>query len=166
MLLIRPAQTGDEAAVAGVHVRSWQGGYRGLLPDAYLDALKPEDRARRYSFGDTDPLKPATLVALADGAICGFATTLITAGSSKGELAALYVDPEHWSRGVGTPLLAEARARLAGRGCTSAELWVLVGNTRAQRFYERHGWRADGVARSQEIWGISVQECRYSRRLP
>ena len=26
--------------VARVHVRSWQAGYRGLLPDAYLDGLR------------------------------------------------------------------------------------------------------------------------------
>ena|SRR5579872_38824 len=166
MLLIRPAQAGDEEAVGEVHVRSWQVGYRGLLPDAYLDALKPEDRARRYSFGDTDPLKPATLVALADDVICGFATTLITAGSRSGELAGLYMDPEHWGRGVGALLLAEAQARLDARGCSSAELWVLAGNTRAQRFYESHGWQPDGVTRTQQIWGISVQESRYTHRLP
>ena len=166
MLLIRPAQAGDETAVAGVHVSSWQVGYRGLLPDAYLDALKPEDRARRYTFGGPDPLKPATLVALVDGVIRGFATTLITAGSCQGELAALYVDPEHWGCGIGTLLLTEARVRLAARGYSSTVLWMLAGNTRAQHFYERHGWQADGVTRSQEIWGIAVQESRYTRRLP
>jgi hypothetical protein len=42
-------------------------GYRGLLPAAHLDALRPEERARRYTFGDADPLKPATSVALVDG---------------------------------------------------------------------------------------------------
>ena len=31
-------------AVARVHVRSWQVGYRGLLPDAYLDGLRAEER--------------------------------------------------------------------------------------------------------------------------
>ena len=46
--------------VARVHVRAWQVAYRNLLPDGYLDGLKPEDRARRYTFGGTDPREPMT----------------------------------------------------------------------------------------------------------
>jgi hypothetical protein len=36
-LIVRVARPDDAAAVAGVHVRSWQQGYRGLLPDDFLD---------------------------------------------------------------------------------------------------------------------------------
>lgn len=43
-MLVRAARTDDALAVAGVHVRSWQVGYRGLLPDAYLDGLRAEER--------------------------------------------------------------------------------------------------------------------------
>ncbi|MBV8804022.1 MAG: hypothetical protein JO042_03220, partial [Sinobacteraceae bacterium] len=55
--------------MACVHVRGWQVGYKGLLPDEYLASLKPEDRARRYNFGSTDPLLPQTLVAVEAGEI-------------------------------------------------------------------------------------------------
>ena len=48
--LIRPAGPDDALAVARVHVRSWQVAYRTLLPDEYLDGLRPEERARRYTF--------------------------------------------------------------------------------------------------------------------
>ena len=41
---LRRAVPGDENEVAEVHVRSWQVAYRGLLPDAYLDALRPAGR--------------------------------------------------------------------------------------------------------------------------
>jgi hypothetical protein len=43
---------------------------------------------------------------------------------------------------------------------------VLAGKARAERFYARDGWQADGMARSQEIWGITVQETHYICRLP
>lgn len=168
-LLLRPAVPEDAPAVARVHVRSWQAGYRGLLPDAYLENLKPEARARRYDFGIDDPHQPATLVAQVEHGICGFATTVLRReGPSPGlgELVGLYVDPDRWGREVGSWLLAEAQARLAARGCRSAELWVLSGNVRAQRFYGRHGWRAEGATRTQEVWGITVEEARYTRRLP
>jgi hypothetical protein len=62
-------------AVARVHVHSWQVAYRNLLPNDYLDQLRPEDRAARYDFAGVDPQKPHTIVAVEAGLIQGFATT-------------------------------------------------------------------------------------------
>ena len=124
-------------AVAAVNVRSWQHGYRGSLPDAYLDGLRPEDRAARYTFGRSGGGSPATIVVLEGGAVRGFATTGPARGEAHrelGELLALYVDPSSWGMGVGRRLLVEARARLTERGFTEAVLWLLAGNERAERF--------------------------------
>lgn len=155
--------------MARVHVRSWQVAYRGLLSGRYLDALKPEDRARRYTFSSGDPRTPFTLVALMDDTICGFATTLPTRDADsegKGELAGLYVDPDWWDCGVGRVLIAAARERLAAQGFATALLWVLDSNVRAQRFYGKDGWRPDGMRRVEKVWDVKVQEVRYSRPLP
>ena len=154
--------------VAGVHVRAWQVGYRGLLPDAYLDALRPEDRAGRYAFGNSDPQRPRTVVAVEDGAIVGFATVWPSPDPDMlhaGELAALYVDPPMWRSGVGRVLIAEARDLLERDGYREAALWVLVGNDRAQRFYRADGWQPDGQRRLQEVWGVTVDEMRFRRSL-
>ena len=155
-------------AVARVHVRSWQAAYRGLLPDEYLDGLRPEDRAARYSFEDPDPAKPFTIVAEDSGITTGFATT----GRSRdadaegcGELYALYVDPEHWNRRIGAQLIVAARARLVELGFQQAILWVMKGNTRAERFYQLDGWSADGTERAETLWGVTVSEVRYRRGL-
>lgn len=163
-MLLRPAQPIDAFAVARVHVRSWQAAYRGLLSDDYLDGLRPEDRAAKYDFTHADPQRPHTLVAVDAGQILGFATTMPSpdAGTPRlGELAALYVDPEHWHCGVGLALITAARAHLAAAGFTQAVLWVLLGNSRAARFYEKDGWIADGVKRTQLIWDIELDESRY-----
>ncbi|HEY5025072.1 MAG TPA: GNAT family N-acetyltransferase [Acidimicrobiales bacterium] len=169
MLRVRPARPDDAAPVAAVHVRSWQAGYRGLLPDDYLDGLRPEDRMSRYTLGSSDPEVPSTGVAERDGAVCGFVTT----GPSRdadvpdgGALLALYVDPEAWGLGVGRRLLAHGRGHLGRGGFTEATLWVLVGNDRAQRFYHADGWVPDGHRRVVEVWDIAVDEVRYRRRLP
>ena len=169
MLHLRPARPDDAADVAGVHVHSWQAGYRGLLPDDYLDALRPEDRMGRYAFGSTDPNEPSTVVATEDGVVCGFATTGPRTDSDPGaggEVLALYVDPEAWGLGVGRRLLAEAREQLRRRGCSDAVLWVLVGNDRAERFYRRDGWLPDSAERRVEVWDVAVDEVRYHRALP
>jgi ribosomal protein S18 acetylase RimI-like enzyme len=62
--MLRDARRGDELAVAGVHVRSWQEAYRGLMPGEFLDALEPRDRAGTYEF-DGGEGAPTTVVAVA-----------------------------------------------------------------------------------------------------
>ena len=154
--------------MARVHVRSWQAAYRNIVPDDYLDQLRPEDRAAKYDFASLDPGKPRTIVAVEDGLIYGFATTMPVSDSDMpdhGELCALYVDPEQWGKGLGVALVASARTQMFERGYRKAILWVLTGNVRAERFYQYDGWAADGVRRKATVWGITVDEIRYQREL-
>ncbi len=142
---LRRAEPSDAIAVARVHVRSWQAAYRKLMPDDYLDQLRPEDRAKKYDFGNLDPLRPYTIIATESGRILGFATTAQTQESPMsvyGELSALYVDPDHWGRGIGVALVSAARSRLFDLGFRNAILWVLEGNVRAERFYVMDHWGA------------------------
>jgi hypothetical protein len=44
-------------------------------------------------------------------------------------------------------------------------LWLLEGNARAARFYERDGWAVTGERRTEVAWGIAVDELRYARAL-
>ena len=160
-LILRPAEPDDAMGVASVHVRSWQIGYRNLLPDEYLDRLRPEDRAMHYDFENPDPRQPATIVALHGKTIIGFATTAGARAfelAGSGELCALYVDPDNWGRGVGTALICEARAKLINLGFRHAILWILKGNARAERFYRMDGWKPGGLHRTQSVWGVSVEE--------
>ena len=155
-------------AVAQVHVRSWQVAYRTLLPDDYLDGLRPEDRAQMYDFASTDPAKPKTMVAEEGGLILGFATTMPSRDASlpeHGELCALYADPEYWGRGIGVALIAAAREQLQSQGFAKALLWVLAGNVRAERFYRTDKWMPDGMSRTDTVWNAMVNEIRYLRDL-
>jgi len=107
---------------------------------------------------------PATLIAVEQEEIWGFATT----GPSQDtdlpnlrELWAIYVDPQHWGQGVGRLLMTGARDRLRGDGAREALLWVFAGNERARRFYEIDGWRADGARRTEAIGDLAMEEVRY-----
>ena len=177
-MLIRPAEPEDALAVAQVHVRSWQAAYRTLLPDDYLDQLRAENRAEKYDFTGVDPLKPRTIVAAEDGLIYkngpphkdgqiyGFATTAPSRDQDLpdyGELCALYVDPGQWGLGIGKALVSAARAELFEAGFRNAFLWVMVGNVRAERFYQIDGWTPDGLRRTDTVWGVTVEEVRYRR---
>jgi GNAT superfamily N-acetyltransferase len=167
VVYVREAVADDALAVAQVHVRSWQAGYRGLIAQNYLDALRPEDRASRYTFGRVTFDGPRTLVAVDGAAICGHVTT----GKSRdtdlqagGEIWAIYVDPPRWGTGVGRSLMAAGSDQLRLTGYSRASLWVLAGNARARRFYELVGWQLDGAERIDVIGGVPLRAVRYRRQ--
>ena len=170
---LREARRGDEPAVADVHVRAWQEAYRGLIPDEFLDELDPDDRAATYTFEADHPDATTTVVAVQEGEDCGEVIIgFVAFGSSRdvdapdhGEVAALYVDPDRYEGGVGRMLMREARRRLWEAGFTDALLWVLDGNERAARFYEREGWAPDGATRVEEPYGVVSNVSRFRRPL-
>jgi len=167
-MILRRAVSEDAMAVAEMHVRSWQVGYRGLVPDEDLDALRPESWADRYTFGSDAASDPMTVVAVRDDAVVGFVTTAPTFDDDvdgAGQLCALYVDPAAWGSRIGSTLLRAGRKNLVDRGFTDAVLWVLVGNERAERLYGSDGWEPDGARRTEEIRGIEVDERRFRGRL-
>jgi RimJ/RimL family protein N-acetyltransferase len=50
-------------------------------------------------------------------------------------------------------------------GYTRAVLWVLSTNAGARRFYERAGWRANGIEDTYEINGVRYPTMRYATEL-
>jgi len=62
-------------------------------------------------------------------------------------------------------LVSAARDRLVTLGHKNALLWVLTGNVRADRFYRIDQWAADGLQRTETMWGVTVNEIRYQRKL-
>jgi ribosomal protein S18 acetylase RimI-like enzyme len=167
----RSAAVADAGGIAAVHVRTWQVAYRGQVPGDYLDALSVPDRAERWRqlLGALEPPE-AVLVAEDEGAVVGFASTLASrdedAAHLTGELAALYVSPSCWDRGVGQELLGRAVAHLARAGFTTATLWVLETNARARRFYAAAGWSPDGRGQLTRIGNADLAELRYRIVLP
>ncbi|MGW2217083.1 N-acetyltransferase family protein [Nonomuraea sp. NPDC001684] len=169
---IRQATPADAQALAEVHVRSWQAAYRGLLPQDHLDGLDPAARRpgwERWLAGTAWP-RQGTLVAEADGRVVGFAGVLPARdddadGATVAEVAAIYLTPESWGRGIGRALMDAALATLTEAGYREAVLWVLDANVRARRFYEAAGWHDDGVTKDDGSRGFVLTEVRYRRSL-
>jgi ribosomal protein S18 acetylase RimI-like enzyme len=166
---IRPMALADCDRVSEIRVRGWQHAYRGLMPQPYLDALSvAEDAEKRRSWFTQGNGAVVNLVAERDGEIVGWAAHgpyrdgEVRTGDA--ELYALYVDPAHLGSGVGRALLAETVEQRSRH--PRMFLWVLKENTRARRFYERAGFRADGAEEPFDVDGVAVPEVRYARTLP
>ena len=59
---------------------------------------------------------------------------------SGNELVHLYVDPDHWGRGLGRRLLQVGEDLLRKSGRSDVELSTMVGNERAIALYRSAGW--------------------------
>ncbi|GAB2937174.1 GNAT family N-acetyltransferase [Nonomuraea fastidiosa] len=165
---VRRAVAADVERIAEVHVLTWKGAYQGLLPQPLLDRFQPAQRVPQWEriIERTAWPRQGTLVAEDEGDLIGFADLCPTRDDDRdpakvGELAAIYVLPAAWKRGAGRGLMTEAMRTLREAGYSSATLWVLEGNDRAIRFYERMGWRPDGTVKDAVIGGREVRELRY-----
>lgn len=70
----------------------------------------------------------------------------------------LYVDPDFVGIGLGSGLIAVAKAERPG----GLRLWTFAANTRARRFYERHGFVATGTTDGDNEEG--APDVRYEWR--
>ncbi len=162
-LTVRPARAEDVAQMARVNVRCWQETYRGLMPDAVLD--DPSFTAARERFWTaalTDERYRENRVAVAerDGELVGIAMSgpPLDAGATwVRQLYVLYVHAADHGTGAG-PALLEAVVDPE----EPAALWVADPNPRAQAFYRKHGFVADGAAQVES----GVREIRMVRGMP
>jgi ribosomal protein S18 acetylase RimI-like enzyme len=166
-LRLRRATPADAAALAAVEVASWRAAYRGMMPDAFLDALSEAEKTAHWR---ENLLKHGQLgrkrvvVALVDERIIGFVRVGAEHEDSEAGLVyLLYVLPEYWRRGVGRRLISAALDELRDLGLSYAMLWVLRDNQRARRFYEMQGWLEDGRASIDRYGDIELEARRYRR---
>jgi ribosomal protein S18 acetylase RimI-like enzyme len=161
-LTVRPARVEDVAQMARVNVRCWQETYRGLMSDAVLDDPGfPAARERFWTAALTDERYRANRVAVAerDGELVGIAMSgpPLDAGATWArQLYVLYVYAADHGTGAG-PALLEAVVDPE----QSAALWVADPNPRAQAFYRKHGFVADGTT---QVDG-GIQEIRMVRAM-
>lgn len=185
---VRRAMLADAAGIARAQVATWRTTYRGLIPDAYLDAMEEEPRAKMWeeiiARDRGDGASSFVMVAVTAGtepghrpvsgpssaatgeergrATVGFAAAGPERSGDpefRGELGALYVLKEYQGRGLGRRLVTAAVRELLGRGHASMLVWVLAQNP-YRRFYESLG----GVlvrSRTIEIGGVALEEWGY-----
>jgi ribosomal protein S18 acetylase RimI-like enzyme len=85
---------------------------------------------------------------------------------TMGEVWAIYVHPDLWSRGVGLALWDTAREELLEEGCTQVSVWVPIANERALRFHELAGFKREmASAKTVAVAGVKVEEVRLKRSL-
>ena len=155
--------------MARIHAAAWQAGYRGLMPDEFLDRIDAAASEPRFAALLRESGR-YILVAEEQGALIGACTFGSSrdpdAPASTAEIYSLNVDPAAWGQGAGRALLGAATNRLARLGSSRVTLWVIDGNARARALYERFGFAGDGGERTtSDLIGVPLREVRYGLSL-
>lgn len=149
--IFRSAVPADVPAMANVLTLAWQNAYRGILSDARLDGIRAEERAERLRVGIETHLESHYYVLEADGEIAGVSVVRPCRDSDlsgAAEIQVFYIHPARQRQGLGRRLMAHTLAEIGPCGCIA--LWVLRDNHSARAFFERMGFRPDGLSKSLE----------------
>jgi GNAT superfamily N-acetyltransferase len=146
---LRQPTVADAERLGRMHYASWRDAYTSFLPAEFWGEDTEKRWINSWLTGLASPPRtgPATLIALHDGEILGFATVgparpNPTAGAPVRELElwSIYVRASEYGSGLADRLLTAVLSEQE-----PAELWVFEANGRARRFYARHGFRPDGA---------------------
>ena len=162
---VRRARPDDAAAIADVHVRTWQVAYEHVFGAERLATLDPERRRDWWERSIRSGREPVFVADAGDGVVAFANVGASQDADAGGQLYAIYALPEAWGTGAGHALMEACIGALRDAGYGDAILYVLEDNPRARRFYEREGWSLDGRTKTDEFLGVPVEEVRYRIRL-
>ncbi len=153
-IIIKAMETDDEVrGKAYVHWKAWQEAYAGLMDDAYL-ASRTLEAAERTAVRWRDGLMVAKDGSRVVGFV-GYGAYRDDTLPETGEIYALYILREYYGAGVGQRLMEAALMQLAGY--PRIALWVLQGNARAIRFYQKCGFAFDGAQATLDLGGPATE---------
>jgi ribosomal protein S18 acetylase RimI-like enzyme len=176
---VREATIDDADAIATVHIDGWRVGYRGIVPDSYLDAeefaTSRRDRWRAWTWSSLADSR--LFVVTIHDRLVGFGhagperldpSEDLTTVPARGEVYGFYLHPTAWGSGGAGALMSRCEEYLRDEGYGSAVLWVLRDNPRARAFYEKAGWTFSGEESDFAPWDSpdsALPEVQYEVRL-
>ena len=170
-VVVRPGSIEDAEGIGRVRILSWQAAYRGIMPQAHLDAMDLADQVGRTERRWPQDSSPAHWVAVSREEIVGWTYVSLLGrdpdlGGSVAEVQACYTLPRLWGQGVGHQMMESVIAHLREHTVGSVVLWLLQDNQRARAFYERQGFQPDGSTRQEtSIPGVSLASVRLRRSI-
>ncbi|TDL31350.1 N-acetyltransferase [Jeotgalibacillus sp. S-D1] len=158
--MIRKAVQEDAMAISKVRIDSWRTTYEGIVDQSYLEKMRPEKWADRWSAG-LNREDFITYVAETEGDILGFAI----AGREREkkykdyqyEIWAIYVLKEHQRKGIGQLLVSKMIEILSVEGDSGLIIWALDENPYTS-FYKKLG----GVPINNQFFEIEGKKHRES----
>lgn len=166
-ILIRRAEISDVPAISQVNYITWIDTYRGMIPDAELDALNLESLVDKWmQILDVSLARSGTFVAVKGESIVAYSRFYPTTDSDDNPfkvatIGSMYVHPNFQRQGIGSLLMSAILDAISENEFTESTLHVLNSNEQAREFYESLGWIMDSDAVTEDSDNLAFQKTRY-----
>ena len=158
---IRKAVSGDEQVLAYIQTQSWKAAFADILSPAELErCTNPEKAEQMYHsvLRREDCNMAIEFVVDQPHCIAAWGKNRCDLGDAVGELICIHSLRNHWGEGYGSAMMEYVLARFKQEGYKSVILWVFEANTRARKFYEKHGFEpTDQKKAANGIWEVMYQ---------
>ena len=163
-VIIRKAIPGDEQVLAYIQTESWKAAFAGIL--------SPEELVRCTDLQNAEQMYRNILLSefchiaieFVDGnshCIAAWGKNRCDLGDTVGELICIHSLQNNWAKGYGSVMMEYVLAQLQQTQYESVILWVFENNTRARKFYEKHGFELT----EQKKLANGIAELMYKKHL-
>lgn len=145
-VLIRRAERTDIEAMAKVVSDSWKAAYSNLISEDDMKLFANIVWREELFKAGFDVGKPIYVLLCGDiiNGVCSVEKYKNEDFTDSAEIEQFYLAPASIGKGLGSMLMKFILNELAEKGFKYAVLFVMEGNQRAIRFYERNGFKSDG----------------------
>lgn len=140
---IKRAQPGDEKILAYIQTQSWKAAFAHILSPQELERCTDARRvAQMYTriLSTSGCNMAIEYVDEIPHCIAAWGTNRCGLEETVGELVCIHSLQDGWGKGYGSAMMQHVFAELRQAGYASVILWVFEENTRARKFYEKHGF--------------------------
>ena len=162
--IIRKAVPGDEQMLAYIQTESWKTAFAGILSPEELERCTNLEKAEQmyHSVLRREGCNMAIeFVADQPHCIAAWGTNRCDLGDTVGELISIHSLQNNWAKGYGSAMMEYVLAQLQQANYESVILWVFEANTRARKFYEKHGFELT----EQKKQANGIAELMYMKRI-
>lgn len=159
---IRKAVPGDELILARIQTESWKAAFAHILSPEELvrfTNLQKAEQMYHNILRRKDCNMAIEFVADQPHCIAAWGMNRCDLGDAVGELICIHSMQNNWAKGYGSAMMEYVLAQLQQANFKSVILWVFEANTRARRFYEKHGF----VLTEQRKLANGVAELMYRK---
>lgn len=149
-MTVKNAKFEDMAVAAGIMVTSFRTAFADFVSPETMTACTNPDNCRAM----LEHIFREGRMHFLMGGDQGFLSWQETEDGAQ--IVAIHSLPESWGTGLGHAMMTEALRQIGDR---PVYLWVFKENYRARRYYEKHGFRWDGIERVSKFDG--APEVRY-----
>ena len=161
---IREAVSVDEKVLAYIQTESWKAAFSDILSSDDLErSTNIEKATQMYQRILQSGMCSIAISFVEDTPHCiaAWGKNRCDLGDSVGELICIHSLQDGWRKGYGSDMMKYVLNNLRQAQYKSVILWVFEANTRARRFYEKHGFKLTEQTKSFN----GVTEVMYEKGL-